>query len=471
MPLDLPARSELPDKLPRAPEGPRSWRTLVRRWTLRDQESFRRGALERALVKLVYGRLALVPVLGALALTFILFEPTPWRRAVVGAVLFALLVMSLVELVRYRRRGIEALIVPLNAAGMAAGQALMAVASGGLFSPMIAVLVVMAVVVAVLCERSSVFLVLVAVQIPAVWMMAAMHASSWPVPSLIPEVFGDASSLEHGALPWVTASLLTILLSVGTRLGIEVRRLFATLFDEAMAERDRSLAVLSEQSQLLTTLSGEIAHELKNPLSSVKGLAALIARDLTGKPEERMAVLRREVDRMQRILEEFLNFSRPLVPLALSEVELGQLARDVARLHEGIASERAVTIQVEHDGASWLRCDPRKVRQVLVNVVQNALDASPRGSEVRLVVEHETDEARVRVLDDGPGIDEDIAGRAFEAGVTTKPHGSGLGLAVARSLAEQHGGRLTLDRRADGGTEAVLALPRSQQESAREAAE
>jgi signal transduction histidine kinase len=427
---------------------------------LRDQESFRRGALERALVKLIYGRLALVPLLGALALTFIVFEPTVWRRVVVSVVLAALLVISLVELVRYRRKGIEALVVPFNVAAMAVGQSLMAFASGGLFSPLIPVFVVMAVIVSVLCERSTVLLVLGTVQLPAVWMIAFMHTSSWPVASLVPDAFGDASGLEDGALPWVTASLLSIVLSVGARLGIGVRQLFARLFDEAMAERDRSLAMLSEQGQLLTTLSSEIAHELKNPLSSVKGLAALIAKDLEGKAQERMAVLRREVDRMQRVLEEFLNFSRPLVPLALSEVELGQIARDVARLHEGIAGERAVTIAVEQQSASWLRCDPRKIRQVLVNLVQNALDASPRGTNVHIIVEHDADEARVRVLDEGKGVDRDLGERVFEAGVTTKPHGSGLGLAVARSLAEQHDGSLVLRVRERGGTEALLRLPR-----------
>jgi signal transduction histidine kinase len=246
-----------------------------------------------------------------------------------------------------------------------------------------------------------------------------------------------------------------------SRVGITLRDIFQGLFDEALEERDRSLALHAEQSRALTTLSGEIAHELKNPLASVKGLAALLAKDVEGKSAERLAVLRREVDRMQGILEEFLNFSRPLVPLSLSEVELGQLARDVARLHEGTAAERTVSIAIESDRAVWLRCDPRKVRQVLINLVQNALDASAKRDTVELRIERSDEGGRILVSDRGAGVDQEIADRVFEAGVTTKEHGSGLGLAVARSLARQHGGTLTLENRDEGGCTATLWLPKA----------
>ncbi len=130
-----------------------------------------------------------------------------------------------------------------------------------------------------------------------------------------------------------------------------------------MQERDRTLALHAEQRHTLTTLSAEIAHELKNPLASIKGLSALVAKDVNGKTAERVTVLRREVDRMQSILEEFLNFSRPLVPLALAETDLAHLAHDVARLHEGTSGERGVEIRVDSTHPVELTCDARKVRQ------------------------------------------------------------------------------------------------------------
>lgn len=429
-----------------------------------DATYFRHGARDRAFAQVVRVRLLAAPVLAAVALTFAFFEPTFWRRALLAGVVCMLLTVSVIEWLRYRRLGLRAFMLPLNLIAMSAGQACIALATGGLFSPVIPALFLVVVLGAVLAERGAILAMIALVQIPATWAMAVAHVSSAPVETLVPELFGGAGALEDGPAPWIAATVYTAMFVASARIGAYVRGIFEELFTEAMQERDRSLALHAEQNRALTQLSGEIAHELKNPLASVKGLASLVAKELEGKPAERMAVLRREVDRMQGILEEFLNFSRPLVPLALSEVDLARVARDVARQHEGMTAERGVSLVVEGAEAAWLRCDPRKVHQVLINLVQNALDASPRGGSVRVVIEGDEGEVRARVIDEGAGLDPEVADRVFEAGVTTKEHGSGLGLAVARSLARQHGGELAL--RGEGGCEATLTLPRRPPEAA-----
>ncbi|MEZ4335699.1 MAG: histidine kinase dimerization/phospho-acceptor domain-containing protein [Sandaracinaceae bacterium] len=167
--------------------------------------------------------------------------------------------------------------------------------------------------------------VLPLLMVPLVWVLAFVHVHH----GLVPAVFGDGRTLETGALPWLAATVLTLMVTGATRAGAAVSDALERLFSEAVAERDRRLDGYAEQTSALSALSAEIAHELKNPLASVKGLGALVAKDVEGKPAERMAVLRREVDRMQGILEELLNFSRPLVPLAMEAVEAADLADDV----------------------------------------------------------------------------------------------------------------------------------------------
>ena len=190
---------------------------------------------------------------------------------------------------------------------------------------------------------------------------------------------------------------------------------------------------------------------------SIKGLAGLLSRDLSGKSAERMGVLKEEADRMQGILEEFLTFSRPLVPSVAEPVDLRFLVDGVAALHEGMARHRGLKFVTA--GNADAEADPRKTRQILINLVQNAIEASPAGGTIWIVVEAGQGSAEVRVEDEGSGPDKDLGERVFQAGVTTKASGNGLGLTIARGLARQQGGDLFLERRPVGGAVARLNLP------------
>jgi signal transduction histidine kinase len=154
-----------------------------------------------------------------------------------------------------------------------------------------------------------------------------------------------------------------------------------------------------------------------------------------------------------------LTLSRPVMPLEVAAVDPRGLCDDVAALHEGVAAERGVRLEVRGPRGLALAADARKLTQILTNLLQNALDASPEGGVIALEAEADDGGVALRVLDRGAGLPAAIAGRAFEPGVTGKPDGSGLGLAIARSLARQHGGDLALHARDGGGTSAVVHLP------------
>jgi two-component system, NtrC family, sensor histidine kinase HydH len=424
-----------------------------------ETSSLASRALDFALAKVIRKRVLIAPAMGSIALTFAFFEPTTWRRVLLGCAVTALFALSLIEWLRYRKYGVSVVLVPLNVIVTVLAQLALMTGSGGLFSPVVPAILIMVVLTGLLAERRT-SITLLLIVIPYFWLLAYVHSHDFIVSSLWPEVFGGPQAFEHSPAPWTAATLYTIMFNVAARVAYALQGLFQDLFSEAMQERDRSLALHSEQSRTLTLLTSEIAHELKNPLASIKGLAMLVAKDSEGRAKERITVLRGEVDRMQTILDEFLNFSRPIVPLRVSETNLSELAHDVARLHEGSAAEHGLVIEVDAPEQAALACDARKVRQVLINLLQNAIDASPRGGRVTLRVEHGEHSLRALIIDHGAGLLPELRDRLFEAGVTSKKHGSGIGLVVARALCRQHGGDVTLTANPSGGVIAMLELPR-----------
>ncbi len=331
------------------------------------------------------------------------------------------------------------------------------VATGGILSPALPMLIVFCLFIGSIMPKQATPPFVGGV-LALVWGLAWVATQRF-LPGYIPAIFGgDALVPQSGVLVYSQAAAFSLFIMWAVFGSNRFQVVFLSAVQKALDARDEALQSHTEHAAALTALSGEIAHELKNPLASVKGLATLIGRDLEGKPAERLVVLQREVGRMEEILEGFLNFSRPLVPLHQEEQPLRHLCDSVVALHEGLAQERAVTLKVMEAEAVHAWCDARKLKQVLINLVQNALDASPAGGTVELVLLGGR-ESRVEVRDRGPGLPESVRKRLFEPGVTTKARGSGLGLALARGLVRQHGGELTLEGREGGGCVAALTLP------------
>ncbi|MGC3997686.1 MAG: HAMP domain-containing sensor histidine kinase [Anaeromyxobacter sp.] len=422
------------------------------------QKTIEQEEMGRLFGHLAWARVVAIPVAGALACWLLWQDGSAWRRHLLGGGLAVIFTFFLVEWLRYRRSGLTPHAIRVNLFGAAAGIMVVSFASGGIESPFLVTAVPIAVLTSVLI-RPPLQLLVPLFQIAAVWVMAVIGARG-TIPDFNLGAFGGGprvgTDVNH---LWAHAGFLTFILVVTQVIGRGVRKTFEAILRRRLAAQQESLRVHQERAEELTALSAEIAHELKNPLASVKGLAGLLSQHLPdGKGAERLGVLRREVDRMQSILDEFLNFSRPLVPLALGDSDVAALCREVAALHEGMAKERGVELLVK-GGPVRVRCDPRKVKQVLINLLQNAIDASAPGDEVSLEAGVREGGALVRVLDRGQGVDPSLGEAVFSPGVTTKSSGSGLGLTIARSLARQHGGDLALTPRTGGGTSAELTLP------------
>jgi two-component system, NtrC family, sensor histidine kinase HydH len=257
--------------------------------------------------------------------------------------------------------------------------------------------------------------------------------------------------------------------AVAVYVGFILRTMFERTIARVEDAHEEILRMHAEQMRSLTALSSEIAHEIRAPLSSIQGLTGLVLQEIrdSTRAESRLEALRDEASRMQKLLEEFLNFSRPLSPLSLQTVDGVRIGGEIIDLFQGVAQERRLSIALSGDPVE-LRCDPRKIKQVLINLVQNAVEASRPGGEIGIEVEPRPRQAAIRVLDRGHGLAAEVAQRAFQPGVTTKPRAPGLGLTIARSIAEQHGGTLTLRGREGGGCAAELMLPRLEEPLARE---
>jgi two-component system, NtrC family, sensor histidine kinase HydH len=419
-----------------------------------------REELARIFGQLVLARMVALPVVVALVCWLVWVEPSGWRRVALGGAMAVILVLFLAEWLRYRRQGMARGALATNLGVAVVTQMAVAFASGGIESPFLVVALPLGMITSVLF-RPPLQLLVPFFQVAAVlamgWIGAGGAIADFNLASFGggPRIGADVNHV------WAHAGMLCFVLVMSQLLGRAFRKVFENILRRKLAAQEEALRDHRERAEELTALSAEIAHELKNPLASVKGLSGLLGQHLPdGKGAERLAVLRREVDRMQSILDEFLNFSRPLVPLALGDTDVAALCQEVAALHEGMARERSVHLAVAEGGAVTARCDPRKVKQVLINLVQNALDASAAGSEVGIAAEPlEAGGALVRILDRGRGIDPGLGEKVFSPGVTTKSNGSGLGLTIARSLARQHGGDLLLRPRTGGGTEALLTLP------------
>jgi signal transduction histidine kinase len=169
--------------------------------------------------------------------------------------------------------------------------------------------------------------------------------------------------------------------------------------------------------------------------------------------------VRDEIGRLEHLLEDFLQFARPrelnteaLDPRAAIESVVGFLAGDAER--RGIALEHSVSARLPAAAA-----DRERLRQVLMNLALNALEATPAGGKVRLEARSDAGDVLFTVDDSGPGIAPELRPRLFEPFYTTKPSGSGLGLAIVHAIVTQHGGAIHVDSSPLGGARFTVRLP------------
>ena len=238
------------------------------------------------------------------------------------------------------------------------------------------------------------------------------------------------------------ASLLAIL-----ALALGARRLIARNAQyRADLEAQRNLVVLG-------TAAATLAHEIKNPLLSIRLQTSLLAKTLPAPTPEELGLIDAEVERLgslSRRIGDFLRDPRG-EPVALS---LADIATECAR--------RVLGAEIELEGPGVPRpvaADPERLRSIVENLVRNALESGGRTEDIRIRLDGDADRARLEILDRGRGIEGANVDRLFDPFYTTKSSGSGIGLAVSRRFARAAGGEVVIETREGGGARSLLFLP------------
>jgi len=261
---------------------------------------------------------------------------------------------------------------------------------------------------------------------------------------------------------WVVAACTAAFAAIGLlRLGLDVTDAYTELALELAARREEVFAEGTGHARALEGVAARLAHEVKNPLAAIKGLSVHMARGAGDeKTKERLDIVAQEADRLQSIVDGFLGFTRGLDDLRVARVVPYDVARELVVLLETRAEEAGVAIEAVGDERADVIADARKIRQALLNLVMNAVQASPRGAIVTIaIVRADPDTVRVRVVDRGSGMKPAILERIRRPHFTTKSGGSGLGVAIARAIVEQHGGSLTIESVEGKGTTVAIDLP------------
>jgi two-component system sensor histidine kinase HydH len=416
---------------------------------------------QRLLRAVFRGRFAFGLLAAVILCVYAIWDRTVWKLVWIAVTGVVLLALSAVEYWRIRRSPAGTRTIQANLAGVLLVQTSIIYVTGGIESPVLLVYVPVGLVTGLSLGSALRVLPVISVPFAATLCFAAGALGGW-LPRATPEFFGlGAGYYQQPVYVWTTAGVVMLLTAATAFAGSGVRRVYQGIVQQVAEAREATLETLANRNREIRSVSSTVAHELQNPLSSIQGLAQLMLRGASAgsKDHERLEVMLREIGRMRTVLDEFRDLTRPLTGLSLARVDLLQLIEDLVLLSEGRAEGRSIELVAPKLDLEIV-CDPHKLKQALLNLLQNSLDATPRHGRIQIEVRpQQGSRVQIRVLDTGPGLAPEIAARPFTPGLTTKERGSGIGLVVARSIAEQHGGDLVLGNRPEGGCAATLTLP------------
>jgi PAS domain S-box-containing protein len=240
--------------------------------------------------------------------------------------------------------------------------------------------------------------------------------------------------------------------------GNRIVGIYGILKDISEMKRNRDLLQQSEKLAAVGELAAGIAHEIRNPLTSLRGFVQLLQENQAFLYTE---IMLSEIDRIHLITSELLLLGRPKV-FEYENKPIVQLLDSILTLVNTHALLHNVQIVVECQPGmedTMIRCEETKMKQVFLNILKNAMESMPSGGDVTIQLARDGEWIRVRIIDQGIGISQEELERLGEAFFTTKENGTGLGLMISFSIIEQHQGRLSIESEEHVGTVVDIQLP------------
>jgi signal transduction histidine kinase len=265
---------------------------------------------------------------------------------------------------------------------------------------------------------------------------------------------------------WLVGLSATLATALGLLL-VRFRTLWAEVADtRSSLERSRSQLFQAEKLALAGKLAASMAHEIRSPLTAIKMWLYAI-RTAVGPSAElnrKFDIISEEIARLEGMVRNFLEFPRPPAPNLRPECISAVLDKTFDLVRHQLRHHRIRFVCEKPAGLPDVLADAQQLEQVLLNLLNNAVEAMPEGGELRILTATERDHENrqyvvVRVQDTGPGIPEEVRERIFDPFYTTKETGTGLGLYIAAQIMARLGGRLVLEGPAPGGTSFAMWVP------------
>ena len=272
---------------------------------------------------------------------------------------------------------------------------------------------------------------------------------------VLPFVFGSAGNPHEFA---GEVAEIVFYFAIGALIGVLVDREFTARRRQQEAQLQMERA---HKLSLVGQIAAGVAHEIKNPLASIKGATDILTDDDTSSADraEFKEILQNEVRRMDSTVAEFLEFARPK-ETRLTKLDLAKSVRASLRQIETHAKRQGVSIDTALDDGIVIDGDGEKMHQMTLNLMLNAIQSSRDGDEVRVsLARGNGHDARLVIADSGAGISESDMEHIFEPFFTTRSSGNGLGLAIVKDIVENHSGTISIESVPERGTTVTVAFP------------